>query len=163
MESIVSTFHIDWKIILAQAVNFGLVLLVLYFFAVKPLQKLMRERSERIARGVADAKANALLLEKSQSEYKATLVRARKEGEEFFEKAKREAIIEKEKLLEDARLEVARVKADGERKMEEEKIRMVKEAKGEVASLVLQASERLLDEKLPRGYDAKAIEELIKV
>ena len=49
MDSIISTFHIDWKIIIAQAINFGVVFIVLYIFALKPLSKLMNERAEKIA------------------------------------------------------------------------------------------------------------------
>ena len=77
MESIVSTFHIDWKIIIAQAVNFGIVFTVLYIFALKPLSKLMSERSERIAKGVNDAKENAVVLEKTRVEYEQALSKAR--------------------------------------------------------------------------------------
>ena len=54
MDSIINTFHIDWKIIIAQAVNFGIVFVVLYIFALKPLNKLMAERAEKIKKGVED-------------------------------------------------------------------------------------------------------------
>ena len=80
MESIISTFHIDWKIIIAQAINFGVVFVVLYIFALKPLSKLMAERSEKIARGMDDAKTNATLLEKTKAEYDEVLVKARAEA-----------------------------------------------------------------------------------
>ena len=66
MQSIISTFHIDWKIIIAQAVNFAVVFVVLYIFALKPLNKLMSERSDKIKKGMNDAKANAALLEETK-------------------------------------------------------------------------------------------------
>ena len=69
MDSIISTFHIDWKIIIAQAVNFAIVLAVLYFFALKPLNKLMAERAEKIAKRVNDAKTNAELPPSTKPEY----------------------------------------------------------------------------------------------
>ena len=46
MEPLIATLHIDWKIIIAQMVNFGLVFLVLYMFALKPLMALMLARTE---------------------------------------------------------------------------------------------------------------------
>ena len=67
MESIISTFHIDWKIIIAQVINFAIVFVVLYIFALKPLSKLMKERSEKIAKGIDDAKTNAKLLDEIES------------------------------------------------------------------------------------------------
>ena len=62
MDSLITTFHIDWKIIIAQAINFLIVFLVLYFFAIKPLKKLMAERVDKISKGLTDATSNALVL-----------------------------------------------------------------------------------------------------
>src|SRR3990167_11379203 len=89
MDSIISTFHIDWKIIIAQAVNFGIVFVVLYLFALKPLSKLMAERAEKIARGIGDAKSNAVILEKTKQEYEKVLIKARGEAQKIFEEGKR--------------------------------------------------------------------------
>ena len=65
MDSIISTFHIDWKIIIAQMINFGVVFVVLYIFALKPLSKLMTERGEKIETGISDAKKSSKLLQKA--------------------------------------------------------------------------------------------------
>ena len=50
MESIISTFHIDWKIIITQMINISIVFFVLYIYAIKPLFKMMEERSEKYLR-----------------------------------------------------------------------------------------------------------------
>ena len=78
MDSIISTFHIDWKIIIAQAVNFGVVFIVLYIFALKPLSKLMAERSEKIKKGIDDAKRSDELLEKAAQEYEQNTIKLKK-------------------------------------------------------------------------------------
>ena len=70
MDSIISTFHIDWKIIIAQMINFGVVFVVLYIYALKPLGKLMKERGEKIEAGINDAKKSGELLQKTSEEYK---------------------------------------------------------------------------------------------
>ena len=77
MESIISTFHIDWKIIIAQAFNFGIVFTVLYIFALKPLNKLMAERALKISKGVEDAKLNADTLLATRAEYEEVITKAR--------------------------------------------------------------------------------------
>ena len=41
MDELVKTFHIDWKLIIAQTVNFTIVLGVLWYFAFKPLMKVI--------------------------------------------------------------------------------------------------------------------------
>ena len=80
MESIIATFHIDWKIIIAQAVNFGIVFAVLYVYALKPLAKLMEERSQKINKGVIDAKESNELLKKATEEYEKNTIKLRQIG-----------------------------------------------------------------------------------
>src|SRR3989338_1514465 len=70
MESIINTFHIDFKIIFAQIFNFGIVFVVLYIYALKPLNKLMKERSDKIVQeGKKEAEnKKTSMLEKTKDE-----------------------------------------------------------------------------------------------
>src|SRR3989344_6946915 len=77
MESIINTFHIDFKIIVAQIFNFGIVFVVLYIYALKPLSKLMKERSEKIETGINDAKKSSELLKKAREEYEQNTIKLR--------------------------------------------------------------------------------------
>ncbi len=147
MESIISTFHIDWKIIVAQAINFGIVFAVLYVFALKPLAKLMAERSEKIARGVSDAKENAGLLEKTRAEYDAAILKAKAEADKIFAAGKKEAEDKKKEMLESAQLEAAKTIASGRQALAAEKIKVVNEAKSEIISLAMLATEKIIKEK----------------
>jgi len=147
MDSIISTFHIDWKIIIAQAINFGVVFVVLYIFALKPLSKLMTERSERISKGINDAKTNQALLEKTHAEYEEMLLKARVEANKIFQDGKKEAEVKKVLMLEEAKKEVSVVIGNGKKALEAEKIKMVEEAKKEIISLAMLATEKLLSSK----------------
>lgn len=147
MESIVSTFHIDWKIIIAQAINFGVVFVVLYIFALKPLAKLMAERSEKISKGIDDAKTNATTLLKTKEEYNEMLSKAQAEANKIFQEGKKEAENKKALMLEDAKKEVATVIENGKKMLEAEKIKMVEDAKKEIVSLAMLATEKILSSK----------------
>ncbi|OGI81802.1 ATP synthase F0 subunit B [Candidatus Nomurabacteria bacterium RIFCSPLOWO2_02_FULL_44_12] len=147
MESIVSTFHIDWKIIIAQAVNFAVVFVVLYIFALKPLQKLMTERSERINKGLTDAKANALMLEQSKKEHEEILAKARVEAQKIFESGKKETEGKKIEMIEEAKQEVATIIVSGRRTLEMDKIKIVADAKKEIVELTMLTTEKLLKSK----------------
>lgn len=147
MESIISTFHIDWKIIIAQAVNFGIVFTVLYIFALKPLSKLMLERSERIAKGVSDAKENAVMLEKTRVEYEQALSKARAEAEKVFETGKRETEEKRKVMLDEAKIEVEKTIENGRKVLVAEKDKMVNEVKKEIVGLAMLAAEKIIKEK----------------
>ena len=160
MDSIISTFHIDWKIIVAQAINFGVVFVVLYIYALKPLSKLMSERSETIGKGINDAKTNAELLSKTKAEYEEALVKARNEANKIFQDGKKEAEAKKTVMLEEAKQEVAKVIDNGKKTLEAEKIKMVEEAKKEIVELALKVSEKLLGSKIDGFFDEKTVKEL---
>ncbi|MFA6520339.1 MAG: F0F1 ATP synthase subunit B [Candidatus Paceibacterota bacterium] len=147
MDSIISTFHIDWKIIIAQMINFGVVFVVLYIFALKPLSKLMAERSEKINKGIVDAKTNEALLSKTEEEYNSALVKARNEANKIFQEGKKEADNKKATMLEEAKDEVAVIIANGKKTLEAEKLKMVEEAKKEIVTLTMLATEKLISSK----------------
>jgi len=147
MDSLISTFHIDWKIIIAQAFNFAIVFAVLYIFALKPLQKIMAERAEKIARGVNDAKSNAEILEKTKAEYDAVITKARAEAHTLFQEGKKDAEAKKAKMLEEAKAQVDAMIQNGKVALEAEKTKMVEEAKKEIVNLAMLATEKLMKER----------------
>ena len=162
MESIISTFHIDWKIIVAQAFNFVIVFGVLYFYALKPLNKLMDERSEKIAKGVNDAKINAETLNQTRKEYEDTLVKARTEAQAIFVIGKKEVETKKAEMLEKAKNDVAIIIETGKKTLENEKNKMVEDARGEIIALAMAATEKLLITKINKDFNSKTVKELEK-
>jgi len=125
MQELISTFHIDWKLMLAQIVNFGLVFAALYFIAAKPLSKLMKDRTKEITDGLDNAKkaeediANANLkkaeIEKeAKNNAKQILAGSQLDGKEIIKEAKDKAIIEKEDIIKQARLDAEKEKKNTE-------------------------------------------------
>ncbi len=159
MESIIGTFHIDWKIIIAQMVNFGIVFVVLYVFALKPLSKLMAERAEKIAKGLTDAKENEQVLKETSLKYEEALNKARIEANKIFEDSKKEAETKKIAMIEDAKNQVASILEGGKKTLEAEKVKIIEEAKKEIVNLAILATEKLTGSQ-KGSLDAKSIEDL---
>lgn len=147
MEEFVQTFHIDWKLMIAQIINFGLVFLVFYFLAAKPLRKLMKERTEEIEGGLVNAKTNEELLKATKTEYESALQKARLEADAIFNESKKEVVKKREEMLENAKKEVATMIDAGKKSLEQEKTKMVNDAKNELASLAILAAEKVMQEK----------------
>jgi F-type H+-transporting ATPase subunit b len=160
MESFITTFHIDWKIIVAQAINFIIVLAVLYFLALKPLKKLMKDREERISGGLEDAKRNAETLERTQKEYAEVVAQAKQEAHVLFQEGKKDAEAKKIEMMEQAKADVELMIANGKKVLESEKVKMIEEAKKEIVSLVVKATEKLLEDKADSSYDTKEIKKI---
>ena len=139
MEELVRHFGIDWRILLAQAVNFGVLLFILWRFAYRPILGVLRERREGIERGLAltrDAEkrmadivtlqeeklsaASAAALdivsraEQTGKEQRDLLItEAGKKGEHMIAEAKRVIREEKNKLREELEREAREIVRDG--------------------------------------------------
>lgn len=163
MDSFISTFHIDWKILIAQVINFSIVLALLYFFALKPLKKVMSERSENISSGLNDAKINAELLLKTKKEYDTIISKARTEAHIIFQEGKNEAEEKKAEMLENAKKEVNNMIVNGKKVLESEKAKIIEEAKKEIVSLVVLSTEKLLESHPDEKSEDKAINHIKKI
>ena len=157
MDSIINTFHIDLKIIIAQ------IFKVLYLYALKPLNKLMKERSEKIEKGINDAKSNAEILNNTKVEYQELITKARKEADKIFQEGKKEAETKKTLMLEKAKEEVAVMIANGKKNFENEKIKMVAQATEEIVSLSVKIAEKILGNKIDESFEEKTMKELNKI
>ena len=163
MASIIDTFHIDWKIIVAQAINFGIVLVVLYFFALKPLGRIMKNREDKIAKGLEDAKANAELLANSKAEYEKAIISGRRESSMIMERGKKEAEQKKEEMIEEGKRQVEVLVQNGKKNLETEKTKIIEDAKKEIANMVVMATEKILQKKSDDSLLNDAVTELQKI
>lgn len=150
MESLIETFHIDWKLLTAQIVNFAIAFAVLYFFALKPLAKVMKERSDKISKGIEDSKEIEKKLSQTQEDYKAEIVKAKKEAADILAKAGELAEEQKKQSLSKAKEEIAAVINQEKAKIAAEKLQTVKEIKEEIADLVGAAVEKVLEERVEK-------------
>jgi F-type H+-transporting ATPase subunit b len=162
MESLISTFHIDWHLIVAQAVNFAVVFFVLYYFALRPLKKMMDERGKTIESGLSNAKKQAELIKAQEAEYEATLAKARGEAAAIMKEVKKDAESRRADLLEKAQADSQAVLLAGKKQLEAEKMKMVDDAKREIVTLVMNATEKVLGEVATGKIETKLVEESIK-
>lgn len=146
MEGIIHAFAIDWRLLLIQAVNFGLLLLVLWHFLYKPLMKMLDERRQKIEGGVRDAERAELKLQEIESERTSIITSATKEGEGIVERARKAGSDKERQLTSDAEAKVQSLLKSAEREAQELKNRAMDESKAEMAKLIVLGAERVIRE-----------------
>src|SRR3989338_10806783 len=99
MENLIDTFHLDLKLFIAQVINFAIVLAVLYWFAFKPLVKIMAERSTKISKSLEDAKLIEQKLAQTKDEFNKTMAEAKKQANAILEKAQEQADVKKSETV----------------------------------------------------------------
>ena len=162
MENLIETFHIDIKLLIAQVINFAIVFGVLYFFALKPLLKVMGDRTKKIEKSVDDAKKIEEKLSKTDEEYNKAIGKAKKEANIIMEKANVMAEEKREELIKKARTEIGQIINKEKEQMQTEKAKTLKEIKREVADLVVVSLEKILEEKVDSKKDGELIKRMVK-
>jgi F-type H+-transporting ATPase subunit b len=159
---VLGTLGINWKLFLAQLINFAVVLFIFWRWIAKPLTKALIARQERIESGLK----NADLIEREKKSFEdwkgLEMKKVRNEAENILKSTTETATKLKQDILNEAHAQSAKVIEQAKSQVELEKTRMIKEVKEEIATLVVIASEKILKAKLDPKKDQNLIEESIK-
>jgi len=162
MDQIIETFHIDVKNIIAQLVNFSIVFAILYFFAIKPMTKLMAERSEKIEKGLKNAEEFDDKIEALKSERAEVIANAKKEAHEIVAAAKAEADVERDASLAKTQEQVEKIISQAKEDVADIKEQTIREIKKESISMVSEVTGRVLGDVVDQDVDKKIIEKHLK-
>lgn len=162
MDEFIKTFHIDWKLLIAQLVNFGIVVFVLWRFALKPIMKNMAQRSEEIGKSLEDAKRIEKELAETERLKEERLLAAQKDAQSIIESASQEAERIRVQKVEQTKKEMEQVLEKTKAQIAAEKDQMIAEARQQVGTLVIAATEKIITKKLDPEKDRELIESAIK-
>lgn len=152
-----TSLGIDWKLLVAQIVNFLILLLILRKFLFAPIVKMLSERKEKIAKGLEDAESAQKRLDNAENEARKAIAKATQEAQIIVGSAKKEAEEEKNKIIAEAQEKAAKTikEAQEQAKREEEKI--VARSKSRLGELVIAGLEKILGTK----QDEKSVDKVI--
>lgn len=151
---------VDWKLLLAQAVNFGILFFVLKHYAYRPMLDFLEKRTERIEQGLKDAEAAGQKLSLMEAKEKDVLAAARNEAKSIVAAAEEAAKKRDALRLAETEAKTKKFLEDAQVKIEEEKQRILSEAKQEIAVMVVAGVEQVLKEKVDAAKDKGLIERM---
>ena len=144
MQALFAAFGLNGSLILAQAVNFGIVLIALTYFLYKPINKVLATRQQKIAQGVEDAERAAEKLAKADGIAAEKVSGAETEAEGIVVSAREAATTEKARIMKEAEARAANVAADAEARAQEASAKMLRESEKEIARLSVLAAEKIM-------------------
>lgn len=146
MTEALHVFGINGKLLIAQAVNFGLVLFVLWLVLYRPLMRILEERQGKIRKGVEDARAAQVARAGAEEEARTVMADVARKAECALSDARAQASKEEEKIVRGAKEEEGRIIRDATARAEEEKRKILSEGKEEIARMVVLGAEHILKE-----------------
>lgn len=147
--------------ILAQMLNFFILVWILTRFAYKPLVSMMQERKERIAKDLADAQAARNEAEQFKADYAAQIANARQEAQQIVEKAVQQAEATTREQLVAAREQIEREKERARQDIVNERDRAMNNLRNEVISLSVAMATKVVAKDMDSETNTKLIEDAI--
>jgi len=155
---VVGTLGLNWKLFVAQLVNFGILLFVLWKFVFIPVAKKMQERTSKIDKSLKDAQ-DIEVQKKQFAEWKdQEMTKARKQAAEVITASQTEAGKIRQQILDQAKAEQEKLIKQAKEQIASEKNQALSDIKSQVADMITGAAEKILRKNL----DAKADKEFIK-
>ena len=155
---LLNSLGINAKLLIAQIVNFLILLFVLYKFAYGPVLRMLDERTKKIEKGMKDAEASGKKLEEIAAKEKGILDEAKNQAKEIVKRSEDAAVKQAEEIVITAKDQTQKMLETAQKQIQQEKNKILAEAKSEIANLVMAATEKIIDEKL----DSEKDKELIK-
>lgn len=143
--------------ILAQIVNFLILLFVLAKFAYKPLLKAMEDRRSKIIKDLDTAEQTRQDAAALKKQYEEQLAAARKEAAGIVDKANKIAQSLHDEMMDEARKEKETMLAAAQEHIEQEKQKALLEIRTEVIELSTQIAGKVLKQKLDSAADQQMV------
>lgn len=148
--------------LIAQVVNFLILLFLLSKFLYKPILKVLDERKRKIQQGLERAKQ----MEEERAKFEAVqaekVEKTKQATAALIQEAEKTAQEMKRKAVEEAEKEAMEIKKQARIDLEEERERIIAEVRKQAAWLVLTTTKQVLKESLSEKRQRELIKEVLK-
>jgi len=148
--------------LIAQLLIFLVMLGVLYRFAWGPLLRILNERRARIAQGVEATQRALHELEAAEKERQAKLEEARREAQAMLDRISKQAEDLRKELEAKAREQAEALIVRARAEIEQERQKAVQDLRLQVADLAVMAASRIIGESLDPKKHRELIERAIE-
>jgi F-type H+-transporting ATPase subunit b len=148
---------INLGMLVSQIVNFTLMVVLLTILLYRPIQRMLAERRDRIAKSMADVDEARAAAARAQQDYDARIAEAQRRAQEIIGQAAQAGEKVRAEIEAEARREAEAIRQKAHEEAAAEKARVLSEVQSQIASLSMTATERVLG----RAVDAKAQRELV--
>ncbi len=140
--------HFFSSLIFWELISFGILLWVLYKFALPPILETLETRERKIRESLDQAEQSRVTAEQKLKEYEARLQAAAKEAEALMSDAKQKA----QRLLDENELRLRadsqRIKEEASQDIERERRKAVEDIKAQTADLAILVAEKVIGRSL---------------
>ena len=138
----------QWKGLAFKTFNAAIIIGALVWFLAPKIKSFFSGRRQEIKESLESAAAQKAEAEKQYREYSEKIDKASQEIDGIFEMIKAQGVVEKEKIIEDARKVAAKMKEDAQARIEQELSKASTQLRNEAVVLSVQMAEEILKKSI---------------
>ncbi|MHB9023763.1 MAG: F0F1 ATP synthase subunit B [Armatimonadota bacterium] len=159
---IIETLGIEWPVVIAQAISFLVLLVVLNRFLYRPIASIMQQRQEQIADNLSAAEAQQHRAETLRHEYEEHLANIADEARAKLEQAMKDAEAARLRLLESAQSEVRDLHERQQAQLALEREQLRRELRAEMSDIAVTAASKALRGGLDAATQSNVLTRVIQ-
>ena len=153
---------INLPTLLAQIINFAILLGLLYLVAYKPIMRMLDERSRKVKESMEQTELIKQQAEHAEEEVKKQLEAAGKEGMEIIARAMRSGEEMRQKSVQDAKKDAESLITQARAEIQRERDGAIDELRKEFADLTIMAAEKVIDKSLDKQTHRQLIDKVLE-
>jgi F-type H+-transporting ATPase subunit b len=159
IQQIADTFGVDWPHLIAQIISFSIVCILLQRFAYKPVLKMLDQRRQQIADGLAERAKIKTELAQAESQCHELILQANAQAKLLIEEARSSAARLQQQEAQRAIATAEQIISKAREAAAQEHARMLAHLKREVGQLVIQTATSVVGKVLTMEDQRRMVEE----
>ena len=161
MPEIFEKLGLDPKLLVAQAVNFILLLVILQKIGYKPILKMLNDRTEKIEKSLKQAKKIEEELQNTEETKIAEIKKAKIEAQEIIKEANELAEKKSQEMIERTKNKTQEIVASAKQEIQAEKESSINEAKKEIADISVQIAKKIIGNNFDANREKEAVNDVL--
>jgi F-type H+-transporting ATPase subunit b len=153
---------INLPTLIAQIINFFILLGLLYLVAYKPIMRMLDERSRRVKESMEKTEFIKQQAEHAEEEVKKQLEAASKEGQEILARVARTGEEMRQKAQQEAKQDAEILIARARQEIQRERERAIQDLREEFADLTILAAGKVIDRTLDKESHRQLIDRVLE-
>lgn len=162
MQDLINNFGINGYLLIAQIINFLIILWILKRFAYKPILEMLEKRKKTIVEAQKNAEKTQKILEEAQQKEKELLKKAQNESKIILSDSKKQAEETINLAMEKAKIQAEKMLSDAHTQIEKDRQNIEKELALNVTRLASDMLKKSMENILDEKDEAKMIEQVLK-
>ena len=162
MPEIFEKLGLDYKLIIAQVVNFVLLLVILQRLAYKPVLKMLKDRTDKIDKSLRQAKKIEEELKNTEETKLVEIKKAKEEAQEIIKEAYETSEKRTQESIERTKFKTQEIVEKAKQEIKTEKESSVQEAKKEIADISILIAKKIIGKNIDENKEKDLVDDVLK-